>query len=98
MVLITDNQRNLTLGAAVVTALRSALKEDENLSESVKLDHMEWAVKVRAAENALASVEFSNEHMARIKDRVNKCFPAPEVVWRLDQALKADKPTLVKTA
>jgi len=90
--LVRGNQKDLTLGEAVITALRTPLKDDEDLSEATKLDHMEWAVKIRAAQNKLEAVEFSNEQFDRIKSRVNKCWPAPEVIWRLNQAVKEPSP------
>lgn len=86
--LVNDNRRSLTLGEAVVMALRTPLKDDEDLGEAAKLDHMDWAVKVRAAQNRGPdeTVEFTRDQFARIKERVNRCWPAPEVIWRLNQA------------
>ena len=91
MTFISQHQRNLTLGEAVVQALRTPLTDDEHLSESTKLDHMEWATKVRGVQSkgATEMVEFSNDQMEKIKVRVNRCWTAPEVIWRLNQAIRA---------
>lgn len=76
----------LTFGAVVVTALR-ATHPGEELSETTKIDHMEWAVKVRRAMVKLESVSFDNEPWGKIRDRINRTFPSPEIAYAIKHAV-----------
>lgn len=76
----------LTLGEVVVTALR-ATHPGEELSETTKIDHMEWAVKIRRAMVKLESISFDNETWGKIKERINRTFPSPEIAYAIKHAV-----------
>ena len=89
--LLVEFQPPLTLGLAVVTALCTPLPGEDDVSAATKIDHMEWATQIRSAERNLELIEFSNEIMDKIKQRVNRAFPRPEIIWRFNQALERAK-------
>ncbi len=96
---VRDNTPKLTLGDAVVGALTAALRKSfndpnslEDRSESDKLKHMRWAMKVMDAQEKGVDqlVEFDDDDVIKtIRDRVSRAYPDPIVIYRLDEAIRA---------
>lgn len=81
-----EAQTVLTVGGAIISALTNPGKDDD-LTATRKLDFFEWAIKVKKCP-AGEIVEFSNEDLNTIKERVSRAYPAPLVVGQVMLALK----------
>lgn len=86
-----------TLGSVAVKALLTPLpkgddpREPETLSEAARLDHTEWAMKIRRAELQGEAVEFDNETWSKIWPRITKAFRSSELIWRYKQEVNDGK-------
>lgn len=89
-----------TLGSVAMKALLMSLpkgddpREAEILNEAVRLDHVEWAMKIRRAEMRGEMVEFDNATWTKVWARITKAFRSAELIWRFKQEVTAKEPGL----
>lgn len=96
---ILKNCPKMTLGDATTAALGGGLRKNqddpnsmENRSETDRIKHMKWAMKILDAQDRGVIVIFDDDHMKTIRDRVSRYYFNPAIIWRLDEAIKEVEP------